>query len=142
MACSPPCWRSRCQPRSSITSATAARSTEAPRPSGSAGASAAISMIPGGGAPGAFPRRGGRPVEPAGPAVEQEVLERQVVVVTVEQQGRALEAPAVLVDVGREGRHPVDPEVPRRYRLAEPLEERQHPPPQAGGDVAQRTRPG
>ena len=53
-----------------------------------------------GGRPGAG--RGRRAVQPAGPAVEQEVLLRQHPLVAVQQQRGALEAPAVLVDVGRQ----------------------------------------
>ena len=80
---------------------------------------------------------GGRAVEAAGPVVVQEELLRLHGLVSIEDEGRSLEGPSVLVDVGRHRGDPVDAEVPRRHVLADALPERQQEPTEAGVDVTE-----
>ena len=87
---------------------------------------------------GARRRRGA--VEPATPGAVVEPPLRGVVVLLPEQQdARALEGVAVLVDVGADAGDAGDPEVPGGDRLADPLPERQQQAAQARVDVAQHT---
>ena len=67
-----------------------------------------------------------RRVHPAEPAVEGERLVATQLLRPVEHDRRALGRVPELVEVDRDRRHPVDPEVPGRDRVAELLEEREH----------------
>ena len=78
------------------------------------------------------------PYSPPGQPSKRKYCSGSMPLVAVEQEGRTLEAPPVLVDVRRQRGHAVDAEVPRRQRLAQPFEERQQPAAETGVDVAQR----
>ncbi len=82
----------------------------------------------------------GRRVEPAEPVVEHERLVTTQLLAAVQDHRRALRRVPELVQVGRDRRDAVDPEVPRRHRLAEQLHEREDEPAHARVDVHPRAR--
>ena len=88
------------------------------------------------GAAGRAPATAGRPVDARRPVGVEEPLQVPPVGVAVQDHRRALGRVAVLVDVGRDLGDARDPEVPRRHRPAEVLEERQHEAADAAVDVA------